>query len=187
MKGPMITAQLPLRSLYVVLAMLFVLCAVAGYLYVLKQPLGELAALDDQLFETRRARPMDTPAADRIATVEAEILELRARLGGGAPDLAPNEMVAFVIGQLDVLARARRIQLVSVEPGATTQVFEFDEIPFHIEVVGGYFGLVEWLQEAENTLGPMVIKSFDIEPVASTEARRMRLTMVSYRGDEGEA
>ena len=187
MKGPTITSHLPLRSLYVVLTAAFVLAALGGHLYVLKQPLADLALAQDALFETRRARPQDTPAAARINPVEADIAALRTRLGGGAPSLAPNEMVAFVIGQLDLIARNREVQLVSVEPGAIARVFEFDEIPFHIEVVGGYFKLVDWLQEAEQQLGPMVIKSFEIEAAASVDLRRMRLTMVSYRASGGDA
>lgn len=180
MKGPMITAQLPVRSLLVVLVAAFALIAVAGHLYVLKKPLAELAQIDDTLFETRRSRPMDTPATEHIVALEIEIAALRVELGDG-PALAPNEMVAYVIGQLDLIARSREVQLVSVEPGVVAQVFEFDEIPFHIEVVGSYFKLVEWLQEAERQLGPMVIKSFEFEPSAAGEQRRMRLTMVSYR------
>lgn len=187
MNSVRITEHLPLRSLVIVLVSALALTALAGHLYVLKQPLAELAALEDTLFETRRGRPLDGPADARIALAEQEIAALRERLGGSAPDLAPNEMVAFVIGQLDLLARDRQVQLVSVEPGAIARVFEFDEIPFHIEVVGGYFSIVAWLHEAEQELGPMVIKSFSLAPATNPASRRMQLTMVSYRASGGDA
>lgn len=186
MKGPMITEQLPLRSLVVVLIMVVVLTALAGHLYVLKEPSAELAALKDTLFETRRSNPADGPTAERIADVEQQIAALREQLGTSGGNMAPNEMIAFVIGRLDSIARPREIQLVSVEPGAVARVFEFDEIPFHIEVVGNYFQLVDWLHKVEQELGPMVIKSFELSPTGGAKSRRMLLTMVSYRptGDD---
>lgn len=182
----MITAQLPLRSFACVLVAVLGLVGTAGYLYLLKAPLLELSGTQDEFFNLRRAHPADEPVEARVATVEAELDALRAKLQGAGPKLAANEMVAFVIGRLDKLARRQRVQLVSVEPGNVAKVFEFDEIPFHVEVVGGYFHLVDWLHDAERELGPMVIKSFDIAPAPGEDLRRMRLTMVSYRhtGDD---
>jgi len=182
-----ITDQVPLRTMILLCVSVLGLSLLAGYLYVIKPPLAELAELEDTVFETRRSRPIDGPADVSIAALERDIADLEARLGGSGRELAPNEMVAFVIGQLDLIARSRHVQLVSVEPGAVARVFEFDEIPFHIEVVGGYFHLVDWLQEAEQKLGPMVIKSFEISPSGGENSRRMHLTMVSYRTVRAEA
>lgn len=187
MSNIMITAQLPLRSLAIVLVAVLGLTGTAGYLYLLKKPLLTLSGTQDEFFNLRRARPPDEPVEARIATVEAELETLRAKLQGAGPKLAANEMVAFVIGRLDKLARRQRVQLVSVEPGNIAKVFEFDEIPFHVEVIGGYFRLVDWLHDAERELGPMVIKSFDIAPAPGEDSRRMRLTMVSYRHNGGGA
>lgn len=181
----MITEQLPLRSLALVLVAAFGLTAAAGWLYVLKKPQAELVAAEDALFELRRAHPAGESVDARIAAVQAEVDALSSELVGGGPALAANEMVAFVIGRLDRLAREQRVQLVSVEPGDVAPVFEFDEIPFHVEVEGGYFRLVAWLHEAERELGPMIVKSFDITPAQGDALRRMRLTMVSYRPQGG--
>ena len=176
-----ITEQLPPRSLALLLIAVLGLTGISGYLYVLKKPMVALSGVQDEFFNLRRARPADKPVEARIANAEAELEMLREKLQGAGPKLAANEMVAFVIGRLDMLARAKNVQLVSVEPGDTAKVFEFDEIPFHVEVVGGYFRLVDWLHAAERELGPMVIKSFDIAPAQGGDSRRMRLTMVSYR------
>ncbi len=56
----------------------------------------------------------------------------------------------------------------------------FEEVPFEVEIVGGYFSLYDWLRDVEAELGPMVVKQYRI----SSEERdltRMSLTMVSYR------
>lgn len=180
-----ITDQLPVSSLALVLVAALALTGVSAHLYVLKKPRAELVQAEDALFELRRSNPGGEAMDARLAAVEAEVEALRAKLAGGGSELAANEMVAFVIGRLDRLARAQRVQLVSVEPGDVAPVFEFDEIPFHVEVVGGYFRLVAWLREAERELGPMVVKSFDITPATGEDLRRMRLTMVSYRPHDG--
>ncbi|MCZ6887598.1 MAG: hypothetical protein O7H39_03805 [Gammaproteobacteria bacterium] len=187
MPRPMITQHVPPRSLAMLLAVAFALTGLAGHLYVLKKPMGYLAEARDTFFDLRRSHPSDQPIEARIRSVEASTAALREKLQGAGPSLAANEMVAFVIGRLDRLAQSRRVQLISVEPGDIAEVFEFDEIPFHVEVVGGYFRLVAWLHDAERDLGPMVVKSFDIEPVAPGDTRRMRLTMVSYRPRSGGA
>lgn len=181
-----ITEQLPLRSLVLVLISILGLTVTAGYLYVIKKPAAALELSSDELFNLRRAHPVGEPFDDRIAAAAQDVAALQSILHGTAPALASNEMVAFVIGRLDNLARKQNVQLLSVEPGDVTQVFEFDEIPFHIEIVGSYFHLVDWLRNAEQELGPMVIKTFDIAPAGAGENRRMRLTMVSYRhtGDD---
>jgi hypothetical protein len=185
MARAMITEHVPPRSLAILLATTLALTGLAGYLYVLKKPMGRLAEAQDTFFDLRRSRPSDEPIEARIQLIGTEVGALREKLHGSGPALAANEMVAFVIGRLDRLARRQRVQLVSVEPGDVAGLFEFDEIPFHVEVVGGYFRLVDWLHEAERELGPMVVKSFDMEPARPDDARRMRLTMVSYRHRSG--
>lgn len=181
MSSMAITAQLPLRSLVFVLVAVLALIGTAGYLYVLKTPLLALSGTQDEFFNMRRAHPANEPVEARIATIEAELETLRAKLQGSGRKLAANEMVAFVIGRLDAIAQRQKVKLVGVEPGRIAKVFEFDEIPFHVEVLGDYFHLVDWLHAAERELGPMVIKSFDIAPAPGDDVRRMRLTMVSYR------
>ena len=176
-----ITRHFPPRSLAILLIASLALTGLAGYLYVLKKPMGHLTEAQETFFDLRRSNPSSEPVENRIMSVELVVDSLREQLQGAGPALAANEMVAFVIGRLDGLARRQRVQLVSVEPGNIAQVLEFDEIPFHVEVVGGYFRLVDWLQDAERELGPMVVKSFEIDPVAPADARRLRVTMVSYR------
>lgn len=182
-----ITSQLPVRTLAIVLVAILGMTGLAGHLYVLKKPTAELSQTKDEFFNLRRAHPTGEPVEDRIGQVSAEVAALREKLQGAGPQLAANEMVAFVIGRLDRLARHQQVQLVSVQPGDIAQVFDFDEIPFHVEVVGGYFRLVDWLQDAERELGPMIVKSFDISPASGDELRRMRLTMVSYRAQDAGA
>ncbi|MEQ8660443.1 MAG: hypothetical protein RLW62_06465, partial [Gammaproteobacteria bacterium] len=64
---------------------------------------------------------------------------------------------------------------------AATEILEFHEWPFEIEVTGSYFDIYAWLRDVEAGIGAMVVKQFALEPGAPSTARRMVLTMAAYR------
>jgi Tfp pilus assembly protein PilO len=178
--------QVPPRSLMLLLIAVPLLVAAASYLYVFKKPLANyrttLGTLVQLESETRSQQPLD----QQIESTAQVLEELEGKLLGDGPRLPANQMVAWIIGRLDVIANTHGVQLVSVEPGGGSAVLMFDEIPFHVEVSGSYFDLFDWLGDAESALGPMVIKQFTLERVGNEERLRMRLTMVSYRHREND-
>ena len=63
----------------------------------------------------------------------------------------------------------------------------FDEVPFDIEVAGGYFDLCRWLQQVETELRPMVVKQFQVASKGAEKRLKMSLRVVSYRPSEEQA
>jgi type IV pilus assembly protein PilO len=173
--------QLQPRVLFLILFAAIALTATAAYLYVLKKPLAEYRRLRQTrtLLEVEVANGAQNSLEVARLTAEVEALERRLRSGGEAVPV--NQMVAHIIDQLDRISGHHTVQLVGVRPGESKEVFMFEEVPFDVEITGGYFSLYDWLREVELELGPMVVKQFDIAPEQKTENTRMRLTMVSYR------
>ena len=172
--------QLDQRMLLALLLAIPCLSATASYLYLFKKPLAQYAQTTESLQRLEGEAESEQPLSGDILQLRQEIEQLNRRLRGDNPALATNEMVAYVIGRLDLIAADHAVQLVSVAPGSPTGVLMFEEIPFHIEVTGSYFSIFRWLHEIEAALGPMVVKQFDLQPSIGNE-RRMRLVMVSYR------
>lgn len=169
------------RMVLVILIAVTLLSIAEAYVYLFKKPLASYAQSKTTLETLELQARQAAPLSDQILRLEDEIKQLEQRLHGDAPRLPLNQMIAYVIGQLDSIADNHAVQLVSVQPGNGTSVFMFEEIPFHIEVTGGYFDLFDWLREVENTLGPMVVKRFALQPSGADKTRRMKLTMTSYR------
>ena len=157
------------------------LTASAGYLYLLKQPITDYRRLSAKLEQLGRDTAAPVSLSGKIATHRQAINALQQQLHGDGPRLPPNQLIAHVIGQLDVIAADNQVQLISVQPEPGTEVMMFEETPFQVVVTGGYFSLFHWLQAVEQALGPMVVKEFVIDPLAEADIRRMQLTLVSYR------
>ncbi len=174
------------RMIIFLMVSIVLLTLTGSFMYVFKKPLKSyqqnhrmLELLQD---EVTRGVPIDV----EIAKVGQEIASLNRELHGSGPKLPVNQMIAYVIGKLDLIAGRHAVQLVSVKPDKSTRVFMFEEIPFHIEITGSYFSLFDWLHEVENELGPMIVKQFDIEAMQQEGVRRMKLVVVSYRAGEDE-
>ena len=180
----MLTHHVSLRNLIVIGVAVCALGLLAGYLYVLKKPFAALSMHEAALRELQTAYQPDPTLLERIADTQAAVDALDKTLFGHTADLAENELVAHVVGKLDEIAHQHAVQLVGVEPGAIGRILEFDEIPFHVEAAGDYFRLIDWLNAAEQALGPMRITAFEIIAGASGK-RRLHFTLVAYRHVEG--
>ncbi len=165
------------------LAVLALLVAVAGYLYVLKPTLGELEQLEREGSDGALQATLQAVETSRleIAASRAEIEELRTELYGGSSQLPPEKMEAYIVDRLDHLSAAHEVELVGVTPGEPEEVLMFDEVPYDVEVSGDYFALFRWLREVERELRPMVVKEFNMKPRAKTRDVAMKLRLASYR------
>ncbi len=153
----------------------------AGFLYVLKQPLRELKKSRQTVTSLQREIKIKRPLHKQIKMLQNTVNDLDKQLNGAAPKLADNQMVAFVIGQLDNIAAQHDVELLSVEPGQASKIFNFRELLFNVELEGNYFSLFQWLYQLEKELGPIVIKHFDIQVNPATKQRKMSLVIASYR------
>lgn len=120
----------------------------------------------------------------QVNTLETELDTLQQKLRGDTVNMPDNQMESFVIGRLQGISWRNNIELLGVRPGKGGKIQAFEEILFDVEVAGDYFDLYSWLQELDDELGFVVIKSFNIRPLDSIKAGprlTARLTIVSYR------
>lgn len=180
-------SRLQPRLLGLVLGATLGLTLLAGYLYVLKQPLAEYRR-HQQTRQLLEGEARDGAGnAEEIRRLTAAVEALEGQLLSGSEAVPVNQMVAHIIGQLDRISANHEVELVGVKPGLRKKVFMFEEVPFEVEIKGGYFSLCDWLREVEQELGPMVVKQFTITPESPDDLTRIRLTMVSYRPLENES
>ena len=178
--------QIQPRVLILAMSSVVVLTLLSAYLYLFKNPLTEYS----QLRQIRTQAILDVKTEQvgvdnqQINHLEDDIVKLKERLYGKGSRLSPSQMVPYVIGELDRLTGPYRVQLVSVKPGLVSKVLMFDEVPFDIEVAGGYFDLCGWLQQVETELRPMVVKQFQVSPTGTEKRLKMGLRVVSYRPSE---
>lgn len=169
------------RMFAILLISLLLLTGVAGYLYVLKKPVKALGQSRQtlQLLETEVHTGVSLQ--NQIETFEARVQQLDTRLRGTGQRLPESQMSAFVIGQLDSIAERHAVRLISVKPGSTERIFTFRELPFNVELEGSYLNLYQWLYQVEKQLGPIVIKQYEINAVANSAQRHMRLVIAAYQ------
>lgn len=178
--------QVQPRVLILAIFSVVVLTLLSAYLYLFKNPLTEYS----QLRQIRTQAILDVKSEQmgidkrQMNRLEGDIVRLKERLYGKGSRLSPSQMVPYVIGELDRLTGPYRVQLVSVKPGSVSKVLMFDEVPFDIEVAGGYFDLCGWLQQVETELRPMVVKQFQVSPTGAEKRLKMKLRVVSYRPSE---
>ena len=125
-----------------------------------------------------------TGLGTQLASLENEIDTLQHQLHGDMVNLPDNEMESFVIGRLQGISWRNNIELLGVRPGKGGLIQGYEEVQFDVEVAGDYFDLYTWLQELDDELGYVVVKSFDIRPLDTRAAEprlTARLTIVSYR------
>lgn len=170
------------RTILLVLIAVAALTVTAAYLYVFKAPVAEYLRLHRLTAAAGTQTQRQQINAERIQQLRDEVGRLHENLYGQAPRDSANEMVSYIIGQLDALASKHQVQLVGVKPGSVNQVLMFDELPFDVEVRGGYAHLFEWLRDAERALHPLVLKEFRIATGDNT--LNMTLRVVSYRPRE---
>jgi Tfp pilus assembly protein PilO len=169
------------RMLIFLLASLLLLPLTAAYLYVLKKPYTQYRKSQQTLSLLENELQTGLSLSNLIASKQQNIAQLDKQLYGSSQQLPINQIIAFVIGELDLIADKHKVKLISVKPGKLENRHIFHELPFIIELSGPYIQLYEWLNDVENSLGPIVVKQFEISPENTTAIRKMQLTIVSYR------
>ena len=169
------------KLLLYVMILLVLMVPVAAWLYLFKKPVAEYRELLRTRASLEVAIRESAQLPANIGTLTREITALTRRVRGEGPLLPAGQMAGHIIQQLDLLAPRYGVQLVAVRPGLERSVQMFEEVPFDIEAKGSYFGLLEWLRNAEEQLAPLVVTRFAIAAGQPGEALNMRLKMASYR------
>ena len=173
--------QVQPRMLAIVLISLVLLIIIAGYLYVIKKPLQALRQSEKTLYLLDNELQTGVPLESQIVSYQKLVEQLGKDLKGTGPQLPLNQMIASIIGQLDIIADHHKVKLISIKPGITEQIFTFQVLPFYVELSADYFSLYNWLRELEKELGPILIKKFKLRKEGKSKQRSMSLTLVSYQ------
>lgn len=169
------------RILLLLISAIVVLTICAAYIYLFKKPF-ETYHLQQQSKMNMLMTDKDVELLlEKVQLIENENNVFKAKIYGSAVSLPQNQMRAYVVEQLDAMAENHNVQLISVIPNKSNQVFMFEELPFNIEVRGKYTNLYNWLKEVELKLGTMVVNQFEISTIDDDDIRQMKLIMVSYQ------
>ena len=180
----MLQQQVQPRMLMILLISSALMMTVASYLYVLKTPLKLLRESESTLVVLQNELQTGIPLQQQIAEQERVNQQLLVGLQGEGPLLPMNQMVVFVIGELDRIAERHHVNLASVTPGEPGKNFTFRVLSFEVEITGEYIKLFDWLKDVESELGPVVINEFEIEPVGQSKEVKMSLTIANYQFEE---
>ncbi len=116
-----------------------------------------------------------------------KIEELRYRLYGDMANLPVRQIEAYIIGRLQRVSWHNNVDLVSVEPATGERVQIFQEMLFNVKLIGQYRDLYQWLLDARDDLGFVVVKEYALSRNDSVDDRPMLLadlSLASYRAVE---
>lgn len=176
--------QVQPRTLVFLLVSLILMALAASYLYVIKNPFKDYRQYQQTLSLLKNEVQTGIPLQNQIETQQQLVEKLNIKLHGTGSKLAVNKMVAYVIGELDKIAKRHQVNLASVKPQNPETLFTFKELPFQVEISGDYFSLFAWLKDIENNLGPIVIRQFDLAAIGQDKQRKMLLTIVVYQFED---
>jgi len=176
--------QIQPRMLAILLVSLIVLSVLASFLYIIKEPFKNLRLQQETLTLLQREVQTGVPLQNQILMQQQLVDKLTTTLHGTGPKLAVNKMVAYIIGELDIIAGQHQVHLSSVKPQNPEHLFTFKELPFQVEISGNYFNLFAWLKDVEKNLGPIVIKQFTLSPYGKGKQIRMNLNIVAYQFED---
>jgi Tfp pilus assembly protein PilO len=173
--------QVKPQILATLLVSLVFLALLSGYLYVLKKPVKEFNQARNMLELLEKELQTGIPVSNQVNLLQQQITQLNQQLHGNNQKLPLNQMIVSVISQMNTVAAAHDVKLISVEPGDVEKIYIFQELPFNVVVVGKYVNLFDWLDQIGRDLGPIVIKHFQLIPEPDSAMRRFTLTLVSYQ------
>ena len=174
------------RNLNIIMVLMVLLVVVMVFSYSIRPEYQDLRQNRDAL-ELLENRMDDQQALETmIREQHTQITDMRHAISGESGELHLSEMESYLIGRLQNLSWESDIQLVSVRPGSSKRVIDFDEIAFEVTVVGRYFDLYDWLIRLDRNLGFVMVTRYRLQPAATggssdDDQLKMELTLVFYR------
>lgn len=113
-----------------------------------------------------------------------KIQDLNYRLHGDMAGLPVRQIESYVVGRLQRISWGNDIELVSVEPTMGDRVEIFQEMIFNVQLSGKYVDLYQWLWEARNELGFVVVKEYGLERQDNDDDEPLllaNLSLATYR------
>lgn len=124
---------------------------------------------------------------DHLREQVERIKDLDYRLHGDMANMPVRQIESYIIGHLQRISWGNDVELVSVQPATGERIEIFQELIFNVQLSGQYADLYEWIWEARNDLGFVVVKEYGLarrnddndEPLLLAN-----LSLASYRAVE---
>ena len=174
-------AALTPRTVRLAMGGLLAFMLLEGWLLVVRQPLGEFMHLRNEHAALAQHASDPQRTAAEITSVEHEVAALAGQLAGAGSQLSPDRVIVGIVDRLAGIATRRHAALHGVRPAGIKRVLMFDEMAFDIQVGGAYRELLDWMQDVERELGPLVVTRFSIKRGATTDTLSMELRLAAYR------
>ena len=137
--------------------------AVSGALVASVLPGVKAVRAADSAAQALRAVSEDSDALERTLQQRTRHNQaLHFKLHGGMGNLPARQLESYIIGRLQKISWGNRIELISVEPAQGEEVQIFQETLFNVQLVGRYRDLYDWLLDARQDLGFVVIKEYEL-------------------------
>ncbi len=173
------------RVVAMMLIGIVVLVAAVEITYLLWPQIKQFRELHASHQVLQQAVTSNDSLGDQLQRIDAEVQDLSRQLHGDMARLPAKQMESFVIGRLQKVSWATKVELISVQPGSGKQVQNFRESLFEVRLNARYHDFFEWLQTVNDELGYIVVKKFEIKPeqpdVLDNPELSLALTLVSYR------
>lgn len=168
-------------SLFVLISLTLVLLAWKWAYQDLYKQRASLQTAQSAYRQQASAQESPVSLNNSLQTANDEVSEIKEKLYFQSEVRNSAELIPFVVKVLDGLSAKHDVKLEGVKPVAPAIVLMLEERPFDITISGDYKNLFEWVKDAEESLSPMAIKSFQLRPKRSDSNVEMHVRVVSYR------
>ena len=161
---------LNLPQLRLVCRCLLLLAAAALGSHAVLPEVREALALRDSVTALTNLAGTPRRPERELAELESAVAGLRHRVKGDLEGLPAEQLESFVISRLQSISWRHQIELSSIRPTPGERVAKYAEHLFQVELRGGYFEQLRWLQDLSNDLGFVVIKEFQLSTTRNSRS-----------------
>lgn len=176
--------NLDARRLNLFLAGFTLVVAVAMFSYLLWPQFKAYRSAADSRNSLQNVVANDNKLIHTLASLRAEVRSLRQQLHGDLAALPAKEMQGYIIGRLQGISWRNNIEFLGLQPRQGEPIENFQEILFDVQLLGDYFDLYNWIRDASQELGFLVVKQFQMAPVnpeGDNALLGVKMTMAVYR------
>ena len=181
-----LTKKLNPRMIFLLLFTGVTLITSTGYSAWFKKPIKEYRKLQISYVELQN-KPSDLASVEKVSReLRKEISGLNNQLTEIGREVLKGTKPLTVISDLGAFAKQHDVQMVGISPAQAIKGTLYIEVPFNVELSGGYEQLFKWVYSLENSSSPLFIKEFSMMPGPGVENRKMRLTVSLIQPLQGE-
>ncbi len=181
-----LTKSLNPRMIFLLLFAGATLITSTGYSAWFKKPIKEYRKLQISYVELQ-SQPSDLASVETASLkLRKEISDLNGQLTEIGREVLKGTKPLSVISDLGTFAKQHDVQMVGIKPAPAIKGTLYTEVPFNVELSGGYEQLFKWVYSLEHSSSPLFIKEFSMMPGSDVENRKMQLTVGLIQPIQGE-